>query len=608
MERAYPILNGINSIEDYRAVPEAQLPALAEELRAFLIENVSKTGGHLAPSLGAVELIMALHRVFDGPDDKLVFDVGHQAYVHKILTGRRERFATLRQMDGVSGFPNRDESAYDTFNTGHATTSISAALGMARAMKHRHVDGTAVALIGDGALTGGMAFEALNDAGGKDVPLVVVVNDNDMSISANVGMLHRQLTNMRMSRSYVNIKRFIVRSLDVGPGGRWLTEHMYEFKNRIKNFLLPHQLFEEMGFTYLGPIDGHDIDKLMHVLRRAKYLRVPVIVHCVTQKGKGYAFSEKNPEKFHGVAPFCVDTGLVESAVFKSNSAVFGDALVHIAERDARVVAVTAAMPGGTGLLPFQKAFPDRFYDVGIAEEHALTMAAGMAAGGLRPVVAIYSTFLQRAFDQALHDICLMKLPVVLAVDRAGLVGEDGVTHQGVYDAAFLSLMPDMTVYSPATQQELVHMLSLAISRGEPAAIRYSRKNLMQMVSPVPVEKGKWETVQPIADCTVIATGSMVEQALPAARETGAGLINARSFKPLDTALLAAVGAQAKRVIVVEECVDCLGKSVMAALPGTPVTRLHVPDRPIRHATVTEQREECGLTTAAILQAIREET
>ncbi|MEG1525167.1 MAG: 1-deoxy-D-xylulose-5-phosphate synthase [Clostridia bacterium] len=604
----YPILDTIDTIEDFKRISNDQLPALAEEIRRFMVENVANSGGHLAPSLGATDIILSMHRVFDSPQDKIVFDVGHQAYAHKIITGRRSEFSTLRQKDGISGFPKREESIHDQFNTGHSTTSISAALGMARAMKLKGESGTAVALIGDGALTGGMAFEALNDAGQGDVPLVVILNDNDMSIAANVGMLHRQLNNMRVSHWYVQMKRVIVRSLDTGRIGRWLSEHMFNFKNRIKNFLLPHLLFEEMGFIYLGPIDGHDISKLIYVMRRAKEMQLPTIVHCITQKGKGYTYSEDDPVKFHGIAPFCVDTGLVENVVHKSNSAVFGDAMIRLAEQDTRIVAITAAMPNGTGLLPFAERYPNRFFDVGICEQHALTMAAGMAAEGMRPVVALYSTFLQRGYDQVLHDICLMKLPVIIAVDRAGLVGEDGETHQGVYDAAFLSTMPNMTVYSPATQQELVRMLSIALDRGEPAAIRYNRGCLMQMVSGMPVIPGKWEILEPICACTVIATGDMVGMALPVARECGAGFVNARTILPMDEELLQSIAEQAKRVIVIEDGIDCLGKTIAADLRGCEVIRMHVPDIPVQQASISEQLEYCGLTAEKLSEAIRRST
>lgn len=604
----YPNLDTIDSLEDYRKVPEKELPALAEEIRQFMIENVAQIGGHLASSLGAVELVLAMHRVFSSPSDKLVFDVGHQAYAHKIITGRRGSFSTLRQKGGISGFPQREESVHDAFSAGHATTSISAALGMARAMKLRGESGVAVALIGDGALTGGMAFEALNDAGQANLPLVVVVNDNDMSISRNVGMLHRQLTNMRISKGYVRFKRALVRMLDTGPVGRVLSRHMLNLKNRIKNFLMPHLLFEEMGFVYLGPIDGHDVHELIRILNRAKDMRIPVIVHAVTVKGKGYDFSEQDPEKFHGIAPFCVDTGCVDAASEgKDNAHVFGETLCRLAESDPRIVAVTAAMRSGTGLSGFAERFPDRFFDVGIAEQHAVTMAAGMASGGLRPVVAIYSTFLQRGYDQLIHDVCLQKLPVIFAVDRAGLVGADGVTHQGVYDIAYLSQMPNMTVLSPATQQELVHMLELALTSDGPIAIRYNRGSLMQAVSEQPVAIACWEELLPIAQRTVIATGDMVELALPAARECGAGLVNARCLKPMDDAMLTRIANAAKRVVVVEDGVDAFGMSVAVRLPDCRVTRIHVPDRPIQHASVAEQRAECGMTVEAIRAALTED-
>ncbi len=596
----YPILDKINSLEDFRKLPDAQMPVLAAQMRQYLIENIARCGGHLASSLGAVELTIAMHRAFDSPKDKIIFDVGHQSYAHKILTGRREAFCTLRQEGGISGFPKHEESEHDPFNTGHASTAISAALGMARAKRLLGEDGVAVALVGDGALTGGLAFEGLNDAGQADVPLIVIINDNEMSISPNVGALHRMLVNMRVSHGYVRFKRYLVRTLDTGVTGRWLSRHMENLKNRIKNFLMPNRLFEDMGFLYLGPIDGHDVHALTKMFRRAKELHVPAIVHCVTQKGKGYTYSERNPEKFHGVAPFSIDTGELECLSKKSNSSVFGDAMVALAEKDPRIVAISAAMPTGTGLAEFAGRFPDRFFDVGIAEEHALTMAAGMAAGGLRPVVAIYSTFLQRGYDQILHDICLQNLPVVLAVDRAGLVGEDGETHQGVYDAAFLCTMPNMSVYSPATQQEIVHMLELALKRGEPAAVRYSRGCLMQAVSSVPVEKGKWEVIEPIAEQTVIATGTMVAEAMPVARRLGAGLINARTIRPLDMDILASIRETAVRVVVMEENVDCLCSQIAAEISPVPVIRMCVPKVPVTHACVARQREFCRLNAEAL--------
>ncbi len=603
----YPVLDKVNSLEDFKKLKDGELPVLAAQMRQYMIENIARCGGHLASSLGVVEVTIAMHRAFSSPTDKIVFDVGHQAYAHKIITGRREAFCTLRQEDGLSGFPKREESIHDHFNTGHASTAISAALGLARAMKLRGEDGIAVALVGDGALTGGMAFEGLNDAGGAKVPLIVILNDNEMSISPNVGALHHMLVNMRSSTWYVRLKRRIVRCLDTGLLGRWLSRHMENFKNRVKNFLMPKRMFEDMGFLYLGPIDGHDIGELTRMFRRAKELQVPVIIHCVTQKGKGYAFSERNPEKFHGVAPFSIDTGDIEAALKKSNSSVFGDAMITLAQKDPLIVGVSAAMPIGTGLTEFAGRFSDRFFDVGIAEEHALTMAAGMAAGGLKPVVAIYSTFLQRGYDQILHDICLQKLPVVLAVDRAGLVGDDGETHQGVYDMAFLSTMPNLTIYSPATQQELVHMLELAISRGEPAAVRYPRGSLMQAVSPQPVEKGVWEEMQPISERTVIATGAMIAVAIPVCRKLGAGLVNARTIQPMDEEMLARIKRTAKQVVVMEEGVDCLGLRVHAVLSPVPVVHMCVPNDPVSQACVNHQRQFCGLTPELLEQHLTEE-
>lgn len=599
-DKAYPLLSGINGIEDFLRLPDSALDALAGELRARMIEVVGKTGGHLASSLGAVELIIAMHRVFNSPKDRLVFDVGHQAYAHKLLTGRNARFDTLRTEGGVSGFPKRAESAHDAFDTGHASTAVSAALGMARAMQLRGEEGCAVALVGDGALSGGMAFEALNDAGASEAPLVVILNDNGMSIAANVGSLRRSLLNMRTSQGYLRFKRAIVRTLDAGPLGRAVSHRMEEFKNRVKNFLLPHMLFEELGFTYLGPIDGHDIGELVRVLRRAQALRRPVLVHAVTKKGRGYAPAERDPERFHGVPPAGGEP------CRRSNSEAFGEALVRLAERDERVVAVCAAMPGGTGLSAFRERFPERFFDVGIAEQHAVTMAAGMAAGGLRPVVAIYSSFLQRAYDQLLHDVCLQRLPVVCAVDRAGLVGEDGETHQGVYDVAYLSAMPGMAIYSPATQQELAAMLEMALERGEPAAIRYNRGGLMEAVPAEPLAFGRWETLLPVAAVTVVATGCMVELALPVARETGAGLINARFLHELDAAALAALRGGARRVITLEDGVVSFGTRMQAALSPLPVRAIGVENRPVAQGTVAQQRARFGMTAAALRQAILE--
>lgn len=610
MKKEYPLLDSIRCLEDYKRIPEDRLGQLADELRAKMIETVAENGGHLASSLGAVEIVMALHRVFNSPEDRLVFDVGHQAYAHKLLTGRGAEFSTLRKKDGIAGFPRRGESVHDAFDVGHASTSISAALGYARAKHIAGEKGTAVAVIGDGALTGGLALEAMNDAGQAKVPLIVVLNDNDMSIAPNVGAMRKQLTDMRTSSSYVHFKRAVARALDTGSFGRWLTRHMEGVKVRIKNFLLPNLLFEQLGFTYIGPVDGHDRAELERVLRRARDLNGAVLIHVITKKGKGYRFAEENPEKFHGVSPFIEESGKLKSKGGPSDSGVFGETLCALAESDPKVVAVTAAMPSGTGLRNFQKCYPERCFDVGIAEEHALTMAAGMAAGGLKPVVALYSSFLQRGFDELYHDICLQDLPVVIGVDRAGLVGNDGTTHQGILDVAMLLMMPNILLFSPATVCELREMLKLALSCGHPVAVRYPRGCLPDRKSSVPVTLGKWEVLKPIAKVTVLATGSMVEvaeKALEGPEFENTGLVNARFIRPYDTEMLKELSHTATSVITVEDGVCAFGDLVAGRLDGVHVVRLAVPsDRAIAHATVREQRVECGLSEEDIRRAVRE--
>ena len=603
----YPLLDSINCTEDIKRLTCEEMVALAAELRQKMIETVSENGGHLASSLGVVEITIAMHRAFESPKDKLIFDVGHQSYAHKLLTGRKDMFSTLRRQDGISGFPKREESEHDAFNTGHASTSISAALGYARAMQLKGEDGVAVALIGDGAMGGGLALEAMNDAGQAHVPLIVILNDNDMSIAPNVGAIHRNLTAVRMSRSYVKFKRSLVRMLDTGKIGKWVYRHMEGFKNRVKSFLLPHLLFEEMGFDHFGPIDGHDITALVRAFKRAKALRGAVVIHVVTKKGNGYTFAENDPEKFHGIGNFDIATGDTKKKGGKSNSAVFGETLTKLAEKDENIVAITAAMPSGTGLTGFAKQFPNRFFDVGIAEEHAMTMAAGMAAGGLRPVAAIYSSFLQRAYDELLHDICLQKLPVVIGVDRAGLVGDDGETHQGVYDVAFLSAMPGMCVYSPSTQQELSAMMELALSRQEPAAIRYCRGSLMDAPLETPIEFGKWEVIRPIAPVTIVATGSMVEMAREVAEAYSVGLVNARFLSPMDDALLEQLRRTCHHIITIEDSVVHFGNQVALSVAPVRVTRLGVPNRPVAQASVAEQRRVCGMSRDDLIRAVQEE-
>ena len=605
-----PLLDSIHSIEDFKRIDRKDLPRLAAEIRSFLVEKVSHTGGHLASNLGVVELTIALHRAFDSPQDKIIFDVGHQAYVHKIITGRAAEFERLRQMDGISGFPKRTESPHDAFGTGHASTSISAALGILRAERMLGRTGSVVALVGDGALTGGLCFEALNDAGQSKQPLIVVLNDNDMSISHNVGALNRSLSRMRTSRSYRRFKHNTAEFLRKLPkvGARMFGDAL-RLKNRIKYFLIPNVLFEEIGFTYLGPVDGHDIDTLIEVFARAKQLESPVIIHAVTKKGKGYAHAEQNPEKFHGIGKFDRDTGKVNGSAQESNSSVFSRTLCSLARTDSRIVAITAAMPQGTGLDRFGAEFPDRFFDVGIAEAHAVTMAAGMAAAGARPVVAIYSTFLQRAYDQILHDVCLQSLPVVFAIDRAGLVGEDGETHQGVYDIAFLRMMPGITVLSPSSQEELAEMLRLALMSNGPVAIRYNRGALPSHPITQPVQIGKWEELLPLFQSKVvlIASGRLVKNALEACAGLPAALINARSVKPMDDALLLHVAAHGMPVITLEDGVIAggFGEAVQAKIGhAVEVIACGVGEAPVRHGPIAEQDALCGLNTEGIRKTI----
>ena len=602
----YPILQQLNGPADLQALPEEKLPALAEEVRGYMVNCVSKNGGHLAASLGAVDLIIALHRVYTDEKDRLIFDVGHQAYAHKILTGRRDAFADLRQEGGISGFPKREESPYDAFNTGHASTSISAALGMVRAKNLLHEAGHVAAVIGDGALTGGLAYEALDDGGDSKLPLVVVLNDNEMSISRNVGAMSRSLSRLRASSGYNRLKRFVVRALETGTVGRRMSKNLEDFKNRIKRFVLQNTFFEEMGFTYLGPIDGHDIPQMIALLREAKALERPVVVHVITQKGKGYSLSERNPEKFHGIAPFSPETGAVAASGAPSCSQVFGETVLELGKEDECIVAITAAMRDGTGLRPFFDAFPDRAFDVGIAEEHALTMAAGMAAEGLKPVAAIYSSFLQRAVDQLCHDICLQKLPVVVGVDRAGLVGQDGETHQGIYDPALLCAIPHLSVYEPATLAELRAMVRLAVERGEPAAIRYCRGTLPEGGDEEPVTYGKWVTLRPAADVVIVAAGPLVEIARQVAEEQDCGLVEARFYKPLDYALLDDLRKRGCRLVVAEENVAALSLYVAAYCPELVVRPLCLPDGPMPQATVARQRALGGVDAAAMAQAVRE--
>ena len=602
-----PLIDGIRCIEDFRRIPKDRLDELAAEIREFLVEKVSRTGGHIASNLGVVELTIALHRAFDTPADKIIFDVGHQTYVNKILTGRAAEFDSLRQKDGLSGFPKRSESEFDVFNTGHSSTSVSAALGLLRAMRHKGDMSRVTAVIGDGALTGGMAFEALNDAGESRLPLMVILNDNEMSISKNVGALTRHLNDMRSSRGYISFKRslsgFLGHIPKIGPRIR---VRLSGFKSRIKYFLLPNVLFEELGFTYLGPIDGHDINKLTDTIIMAKNMEEPVLLHVITRKGKGYGPAEQEPGRFHGIGPFDIATGREPDKDTVSNSVTAGQAICQLAEKDKDIVVITAAMSSGTGMEEFEKRFPDRFFDVGIAEQHAVTMAAGLACGGMKPVAAIYSSFLQRAYDQLLHDVALQKLPVVFAVDRAGLVGADGETHQGVYDIAYILTMPNVDIYSPASKGELKEMLALAIDKGNPAVVRYGR-GVLPETEYSEVEYGKWLEIKPVSEVTVIATGRMVECAKMAAEGTDAGLVSARYIRPMDEEMLQRIGREAKIIITVEDGLASggMGSKIAERFSGSvKVIRIGVGENPVQQASPKEQDVFCGMDEESIKRLI----
>ena len=558
------LLENINSPADFKKIAKDDLQNLAVEIREFLVNNVSKTGGHLAPNLGVVELTMALHWVFTTPDDKIIWDVGHQAYVHKILTGRRDSFHTLRQYQGISGFPNIKESKHDAFGSGHSSTSISAALGMSVARDLQGQDYNVVAVIGDGALTGGMALEGLNSAGDMGKRLIVILNDNEMSIAKNVGAMSEYLFRMRTAPTYSRIKRDVELILKGIPSiGDRLARTAERVKDSLKYLLVPGMLFEDLGFTYIGPVDGHNLENMLVVLEEAKKINGPVLLHAITCKGKGYRPAELNPDKFHGIGPFCVANGekIPALSTAPTYTEVFSDTLLEIAKADDKIVAITAAMPDGTGLRAFSKAFPKRFFDVGIAEQHAVTLAAGMAAQGLKPVVALYSTFAQRAYDQILHDICLQKLPVIIALDRAGLVGDDGATHHGVFDMSFLGHIPNIVIMAPKDEAELRAMLFKAFTLNMPVAIRYPRGNgegvkLEQQPEEFPL--GKAELIQKAEKIMLVAVGNMSYTALDVAQclnsaGISTGVVNVRYVKPFDQELFVQLLEQGLKLVVLEE-------------------------------------------------------
>lgn len=556
-------LDKINSPADVKKLSVPQLEQLAKEIRQLLISVISHTGGHLAPNLGVVELTLALHKVFDTPEDKIIFDVGHQAYIHKIITGRREQFPTLRQYGGLSGFPKRSESEHDAFGTGHSSTSISAALGMACARDLQGEDYNVVAVIGDGSMTGGMAFEALNNAGMLHKNMIVVLNDNEMSISKNVGAMSEYLYQLRTGETYNKIKNDIEGWLKNMEFGSDVLKAIRRLKGSVKYLMVPTSIFEELGFTYLGPVDGHDLEGLLDVMQAAKKIDGPVMVHVLTKKGKGYKPAEKSPNKFHGTGPFDIATGkkITNPNAPVSYTEVFGKTLSKLADTDDKIVGITAAMPDGTGLNIFAEAHKDHFFDVGIAEQHAVTAAAGMAAAGMKPVAAIYSTFMQRAYDSIVHDICMQKLHVTLCLDRAGLVGDDGYTHHGVFDYAYLRSIPNMTIMAPKDENELQHMLKTALDFDGPVSVRYPRGSgvgvaLDTQWQDLPI--GKAEVLRTGKDVCFWAIGSMVQTALDAAelleaQGISAGVVNMRFAKPLDVELLREHAQSYGKIITLEE-------------------------------------------------------
>lgn len=611
------VLEMIQKENDIKKLDEEQLKELANEIRQFLIEKISRTGGHLASNLGVVELTMALHLTLDFPKDKLIWDVGHQSYTHKLLTGRKDGFDDLRKYGGMSGFPKRKESPCDAFDTGHSSTSISAGLGYVAARELLGEDHSVISVIGDGSLTGGMAYEALNNASRLKSNFIIVLNDNNMSISENVGGMSKYLSGLRTAQAYTELKKGVEDTLKRIPGrGDRIVSQIRKTKSGIKQLFVPGMFFEDMDITYLGPVDGHDIRKLLKVFHEAKRVDHAVLVHVITKKGKGYAPAEENPAKFHGLGPFDIKTGEPrEESGTDTYTEVFSKVLTDIAKRDEKVTAITAAMTDGTGLSAFAKRFPQRFFDVGIAEEHAMTFAAGLAAGGMKPVFAVYSSFLQRAYDQTLHDVCLQNLPVVIAVDRAGLVGSDGETHQGMFDLSFLTTIPNMTVISPKNRWEMADMLRFAVDFPYPIAIRYPRGAAYEGMRQfrAPIEYGKSEVLYEEEDIAVIFVGHMAELADSVRRslkETGysCSLVNARFVKPLDTALLEELAKDHSLFVTIEENIITggFGEQVMdyvsrAAL-NVHVRNIGISDEYVEHGNVEVLRKEVGLDRDAIVK------
>ena len=616
------ILETINGPEDIKHLDRQELETLAQEIREFLIDKISRTGGHLASNLGVVELTMALYLALDMPRDKVIWDVGHQSYTHKLLSGRRDSFDCLRQHGGMSGFPKRKESPFDAFDTGHSSTSISAGLGLAQGRDLLGEDYTVVAVIGDGALTGGMAYEALNNAARLKKNFIIILNDNDMSISENVGGISTYLSSVRAGEGYNDLKRHVVSGLSRIPKvGDGLIHKISRTKNSIKQILIPGMWFENMGITYWGPVDGHNVRQMTHLIKEARKIDHAVLIHVVTKKGKGYAPAEQNPSRFHGVEPFDVATGKpLREKTHPGYTDVFSRTVCHLAKENPRLVAVTAAMPDGTGLKRFGKLYPDRFFDVGIAEEHAVTSAAGMAAAGLKPVVAVYSSFLQRGYDQILHDVCIQNLPVLFCVDRAGLVGSDGETHQGIFDLSYLTSIPNMSVMAPKNLWELKDMIAFGAAYDGPLAIRYPRGEAYRGFKEfrAPIVYGKSETLCEEDEIAILAIGSMVSTGDHVRNKLKAqghrcSLVNLRFAKPIDTEVLDRMAEKHRYIVTMEENVLqggvglAIADYVRGRYPGVRLMHIALPDAYVEHGNVSLLREELGIDSGSILKKINRE-
>ena len=612
------LLDRINAVNDIKKIDPEDYPALAEEIRQFLIGHISKTGGHLGSNLGTVELTMALHLSFQLPEDKIIWDVGHQSYTHKLLTGRKDQFDNLRKFGGMSGFPKRKESNCDSFDTGHSSTSISAGLGLVKARDIQGQKNSVISVIGDGSLTGGMAYEALNNAAKLETNFIIVLNDNNMSISENVGGISKYLNNIRTANAYLDIKEGVYNTLKDIPRGDRIVEGIRKAKSGFKQLVVPGMFFEDMGITYLGPVDGHNIPAMLRMFQEAKRVRNTVIVHVITQKGKGFEPAERHPARFHGAEPFDTETGIPLNPRTTANyTDIFSTVMCKLGARNEKVVAITAAMPDGTGLKRFRNMYPDRFFDVGIAEEHAVTFAAGLAVGGLKPVVAIYSSFLQRAYDQIIHDVCIQSLPVVFAVDRAGIVGSDGETHQGIFDLSYLSSIPNMHVMAPKNKWELSDMMKYALSLDAPVAIRYPRGEAYAGLKEfrAPIESFHAEVIYLEKDVCLLAVGSMVktaEEVRRLIREAGYGcsLINARFVKPIDEKAVEYAKKHHGITAAMEENVASGGygervREYFDTLPGEgELLNFAIPDEYVEHGNVDLLKKEIGIDAESIAGAI----